>query len=533
MACGRTDICSPDYLRVWMGLPDTTGQFDNRHPIARVESIEVMWYLPGATKPVLLPVMFPVPTGHLLLRKLRLDEVTDSLQNGNQKRKLQQLMTQYKLLIDEVKTLQWFNRSFFGRRISANSTMRILSTGSFYTSIAIVLFLVLSLVRNDTKETSGDFYETATSYKFDILFLETYGDRFLSMHLWKAYSNAVFARELETIYRNTFVFLKAVQLCLILCQLFVYLAVQGKADFIREGRDLLKCVFYSKVWYYCLYSLIAGLAFADLLISLTLVVFILEFIMRNDEALAVFKAIAGTRGNRTGLKLLGSTFVLLILFCFIFAMLMFQYSPHDAGDENLVCSNFYSCAILMLNTGLRNGGGIGESLWVYNFDFHPLSWFGLNTLFNFFFFIVVNAIMLNVVFGIIIDSFAARRDEQKEHLFHKINQCTICGLYSSKFVPSPLQPNPFRRHVKQEVTNYRSRPDMMSKRKKDLHTESINSSDSVVCVCSTIAGRISSTYCICMKKMKTSTQVLRTTFGIWSIQTMLEIKSAGFQLVQP
>merc|ERR1712048_148787 len=166
--------------------------------------------------------------------------------------------------------------------------------------------------------------------------------------------------------------------------------------------------------------------------------------------MAVILAIVGTRRKRTGLKLLGSTFLLLILLCLIFAMFMFQYSPHDAVDENLVCTNFYSCAILMLNTGLRNGGGIGESLWVYQFEFHPLSWFGMNTMFNFFFFITVNAIMLNVVFGIIIDSFAARRDEQKEHLFHLTNQCTICGLFSSKFVPSPLQPNPFRRHVKKE-----------------------------------------------------------------------------------
>ena len=449
MLSNRTDICSPDYVRTWMGLPDTKGKFDGGNVVARVQSIEIMWHISGPTEPgVLLRVMFPTPTGYMLLRKSRIEEVADSLENGNQERKLQQLMTEFHFLLDEVKTLQSLNRNVIGRAISKPVFMRTLKTASYGLSLFIFVFLLFSLVREDTVQTSGNFMETGVAYKFDILFLQKYGRTYLPYELWKLYDNAVFANELQYVYRQFFSLVKALQLALILAQFVVYLVVHGKADYTREGRDLLKCLSYRDFLYYCPYIACAALAFSELFISLTIIVFIFEYTSRTDAARAVIGAISGTRGNRSGLTLLGSTFVLLLLICLIFAMILFQTSPHDIAEENLVCTSFIGCALVLINTGLRNGGGIGESLKVYEYEFHPMSWAGFNTALNFIFFLSVNAIMLNVVFGIIIDSFAARRDEQKDRLNHNLNECTICGLWKANF-KDPKRP--FAYHVKKEV----------------------------------------------------------------------------------
>ena len=62
-------------------------------------------------------------------------------------------------------------------------------------------------------------------------------------------------------------------------------------------------------------------------------------------------------------------------------------------------------------------------------------------------FFLVNAILLNVVFGIIIDSFAERRDQQKSYSDDKLYKCTICGFQNSDFPPKM-----FMQHVKKEAS---------------------------------------------------------------------------------
>jgi hypothetical protein len=63
----------------------------------------------------------------------------------------------------------------------------------------------------------------------------------------------------------------------------------------------------------------------------------------------------------------------------------------------------------MIDVGLRAGGGIGDSMSILQYD-HPnyLSKFA----FTVSFYILVNVIALNIVFGIIIDTFAELRDKQ-------------------------------------------------------------------------------------------------------------------------
>ena len=59
--------------------------------------------------------------------------------------------------------------------------------------------------------------------------------------------------------------------------------------------------------------------------------------------------------------------------------------------------------------GLRSGGGIGDALEFANFDEKPKNYY-YRVVFDLVFFLVITIILLNVVFGIIIDTFAQLRD---------------------------------------------------------------------------------------------------------------------------
>ena len=89
------------------------------------------------------------------------------------------------------------------------------------------------------------------------------------------------------------------------------------------------------------------------------------------------------------------------------------------------CDTLWMCIITTLNQGLRNGGGIGDVL-------RPPSstepFYTLRLIYDMLFFIVVILIVLNLIFGVIIDTFADLRTEKtnKEEIIK--NTCFICGL---------------------------------------------------------------------------------------------------------
>jgi hypothetical protein len=68
-----------------------------------------------------------------------------------------------------------------------------------------------------------------------------------------------------------------------------------------------------------------------------------------------------------------------------------------------------SCFSYVLNYGFRNGGGIGDSMNAVGTDYKDYD--ELWTV-QFFFFLIVNIIFLNVIFGIIIDTFSNLREMQ-------------------------------------------------------------------------------------------------------------------------
>lgn len=106
-----------------------------------------------------------------------------------------------------------------------------------------------------------------------------------------------------------------------------------------------------------------------------------------------------------------------------------EYFPTDAYPSTM-CDSVYSCALYSLNLGLRNGGGIADSMDLMALD-NPL--FGWKLVFDLSYFMIINIVSMNIIFGIIIDTFAELRDAQNTRDDDYKNVCFICGYERDVF----------------------------------------------------------------------------------------------------
>eukprot|EP01062_Namystynia_karyoxenos_P061894 TRINITY_DN5461_c0_g1_i1.p1 TRINITY_DN5461_c0_g1~~TRINITY_DN5461_c0_g1_i1.p1 ORF type:complete len:566 (+),score=182.39 TRINITY_DN5461_c0_g1_i1:354-2051(+) len=99
------------------------------------------------------------------------------------------------------------------------------------------------------------------------------------------------------------------------------------------------------------------------------------------------------------------------------------------GEEH-VCASLAGCFAYSLTHGVRSGGGIGDLM----DDPHLHSpQYSFQMLWEVVFWVVVVVFLLNIVFGIIVDTFAELR-AHKELVEEDIrNKCFICGLDASEF----------------------------------------------------------------------------------------------------
>ncbi|CAG9759584.1 unnamed protein product [Ceutorhynchus assimilis] len=118
----------------------------------------------------------------------------------------------------------------------------------------------------------------------------------------------------------------------------------------------------------------------------------------------------------------------------------------DPGEEKKerACDSLRMCIITTLNQGLRNGGGIGDILRAPS---NEESLFVPRVVYDLLFFFVVIIIVLNLIFGVIIDTFADLRSEKQQKELILKNTCFICGLNRSAFDNKTVS---FEEHVKNE-----------------------------------------------------------------------------------
>lgn len=107
---------------------------------------------------------------------------------------------------------------------------------------------------------------------------------------------------------------------------------------------------------------------------------------------------------------LASTFIFMVILLYTYSFIIADEFADEFSEENVrPCDSLVLCFIYTINLGLRSGGGIGESL---KFPDHNNSNFALRTVIEISFFIIINIVMLNIIFGLIIDGFSELRDSE-------------------------------------------------------------------------------------------------------------------------
>jgi hypothetical protein len=131
---------------------------------------------------------------------------------------------------------------------------------------------------------------------------------------------------------------------------------------------------------------------------------------------------------------------LLGLICiFIFTVFGFYFFPDSFYNENQSvdeCSNLLYCYATFLHNGLLNGGGIADHI-KGDLGHEPIfsdnSQFTSRIVYDVAFFVFISVLLLNIIFGIIIDTFGNLREMQAEELRLKTSFCFICGLPKEVF----------------------------------------------------------------------------------------------------
>ncbi|EQC35631.1 hypothetical protein SDRG_06915 [Saprolegnia diclina VS20] len=138
-------------------------------------------------------------------------------------------------------------------------------------------------------------------------------------------------------------------------------------------------------------------------------------------------------------RALALTCLLGLFVIYFYTMVLFFFTPSDATDEVEhvpYCSTMMDCFLFFVHRGLLSGGGIGDFL--TNGLNHPPNYFNRSmywarVFFDLSFFVLVIVLLLNIVFGITIDTFGELRTEANEKERLMKNQCFICGLSRDVF----------------------------------------------------------------------------------------------------
>lgn len=140
------------------------------------------------------------------------------------------------------------------------------------------------------------------------------------------------------------------------------------------------------------------------------------------------------------------TIIILFYSSISFYLLRNEFYNSDL-DEN-ICSSFLHCFSTLITNGIRAGSGLGFSVKPFSSSLYFPEF-----IFEWIFYFSIILIMLNVINGIIVDTFQALREQNNLKEDIKANVCYICSLNRSKFEVKGLN---FTDHtnIEHNVLNY-------------------------------------------------------------------------------
>jgi len=165
---------------------------------------------------------------------------------------------------------------------------------------------------------------------------------------------------------------------------------------------------------------------------------LLDFSLKDPQTRNVLKAV-----TQNG-KLILLTALLGLILIYLYAMIAFFYLKVNYLPP-VECFSLFSCLLSNIEYGLRNGGGIGDVLNITLHQSNPSLFFGM-FFYNLSFYLILIVIFLNIVFGIIIDTFGELRDARTQIEEDQQNFCFICG----NDIPTLEKKVSMKYHIKNE-----------------------------------------------------------------------------------
>ena len=169
---------------------------------------------------------------------------------------------------------------------------------------------------------------------------------------------------------------------------------------------------------------------------------VIDIAIRSDTLTQISQAII-----RNWRQFIWTLFLLLLAVQFYTFIGFFYYNSAFVDDDGTdLCGDTFQCFLNVLNLGLRSGGGIAEIMQMPDYNRNSSESYLGRVIFDLSFFVIMIILLLNLIFGMIIDAFGELRDQKTNNDEDQKNVCFICGYERSEF---ERQGN-FERHVQKE-----------------------------------------------------------------------------------
>ncbi|KAL4453083.1 hypothetical protein ABPG74_015314 [Tetrahymena malaccensis] len=149
---------------------------------------------------------------------------------------------------------------------------------------------------------------------------------------------------------------------------------------------------------------------------------LLDFFIRNPLLRNVFKAVWVPR------KQLFYTMVVYLLLQYFFAILGYFtiYEQLNGGNDVNLCDDLWQCFSMIVDMTFKNDGGFVGILNRQASDYQGWS-LNYRAVYDFMYAFFVSLLLIEILSGIIIDTFASLREQQEEKNYDILNYCIICG----------------------------------------------------------------------------------------------------------
>jgi len=406
-------------------------------------SVEVSW------NGILNRRFFHVPDVCLLLAKSSKDKLVQDVDRSNPENKLLDFLDRAQNLYREIKHQEYLTELGIAKVFSP-AVHSIVTWIAFYLAVTInILFLLnykvkegdMDVFEEHKNEVTDDTVRAAVGFD-DYVNVVDYAGEFKTdpTNISVPDSARTWIQILNYFQISASAF--TIILTAVVRSPVIAWGLSENPDIKSKWHVALYTAFDPMTLYYCWYLLFAclGAFYHDMFITFLL----LDLIVKNPTTADILAAVVIPR------KQLAVAFVLGAFTIYIYTFFIFQFMPYritadddmsPGGMDNLDCVTLWGCYKYVFAYGFRAGGGIGDVM------AHDI---GNAIILHITFFLVVTVAMLNIIFGIIIDTFSGLRSDKNDRNFNTTETCFVCSIGRQVFDRAANSPSGFKTHIKDD-----------------------------------------------------------------------------------